>query len=138
MKRHWKHNEDIHKCFYFLSQGFLFYFLLCHLFSNFSYLTFQKPNCFFKNNYFLLLLRKFIWIAGNQVFVAAVFNKFSEFLEWGAFAQVGCLLVHVLMFSFVLEPVMSEYHKMDTNKYPNIFRCQSTDRTNIRIYSDAT
>ena len=37
-----------------------------------------------------------------------------------------------------LEPVMSEYHKMDTNEYPNIFGCHIRYRMNIRIYSDAT
>ena len=35
-------------------------------------------------------------------------------------------------------PVMSEYHKMDTNKYPNILRCHIMYRTNTQIYSDAT
>ena len=34
--------------------------------------------------------------------------------------------------------VMSEYHKMDTNKYPNKFGCRIMYRTNIGIYLDAT
>ena len=33
--------------------------------------------------------------------------------------------------------VMSEYHKMDPNKYPNIFGCHIIYRTNIQIYLDA-
>ena len=38
---------------------------------------------------------------------------------------------------FLVLPVMSEYHKMDTNKYPNIFGCHIMYRMNIWIYSDA-
>ena len=34
--------------------------------------------------------------------------------------------------------VISEYHKMDTNKYLNIFECHIMYRTNIRIYLNAT
>ena len=37
-----------------------------------------------------------------------------------------------------LDPVMSEYHKIDTNEYPNIFGWHIMYRMNIRIYSDAT
>ena len=33
---------------------------------------------------------------------------------------------------------MSKYHKMDTNKYPNILGCHIMYQTNIRLYSDAT
>ena len=33
--------------------------------------------------------------------------------------------------------VMSEYHKMDTNKYPNIFGCHIIHGTNIQKYLDA-
>ena len=33
---------------------------------------------------------------------------------------------------------MSEYHKMDTNEYPNIFGCHIIYRMNIQIYSNAT
>ena len=33
---------------------------------------------------------------------------------------------------------MSEYHKMETNKYPNIFGCHIMYRTNIGIYLNAT
>ena len=33
--------------------------------------------------------------------------------------------------------VMSKYHKMDTNKYPNIFGFHIMNRTNIQIYLDA-
>ena len=36
------------------------------------------------------------------------------------------------------ETVMSKYHKMDTNKYLNIFGCHIMYQANIRIYSDAT
>ena len=36
------------------------------------------------------------------------------------------------------EAVMSEYHKLDTNKYPDIFRYPIMHTTNIQIYSDAT
>ena len=32
---------------------------------------------------------------------------------------------------------MSEHHKMDTNKYPNIFGGHIKYQANIRIYSDA-
>ena len=34
--------------------------------------------------------------------------------------------------------VMSDYHKMDTNKYPNTFGCHIIYQTNIQIYSNAT
>ena len=34
--------------------------------------------------------------------------------------------------------VMSQYHKMATNEYPNIFGCHIMYRMNIRIFSDAT
>ena len=34
--------------------------------------------------------------------------------------------------------VMSEYHKMDTDKYPNVFGCHIMYGTNIRIYLHAT
>ena len=33
---------------------------------------------------------------------------------------------------------MSEYHKMDPNKYPNIFECHIIYEKNIQIYLDAT
>ena len=42
------------------------------------------------------------------------------------------------MIKFYNISVMSEYHKMDTNKYSNIFGCHIMYRTNIRIYLNAT
>ena len=47
-------------------------------------------------------------------------------------------LIEFLSLKGSLDSVMSEYHKIDTNKYPNIFGCHIMYRTNIRINSDAT
>ena len=46
--------------------------------------------------------------------------------------------VVALLLTALAIPVMSKYHKMDTNEYPNIFECHILYRTNIRIYLDAT
>ena len=35
------------------------------------------------------------------------------------------------------KPVMSKYHKMDPNEYPNIFWCHIIKQTNIQIVVDA-
>ena len=37
-----------------------------------------------------------------------------------------------------MDPVMSEYNKIDPNNYPNIFGSHILYRINIRIYTDAT
>ena len=51
--------------------------------------------------------------------------------------------VHSAVFSTVYStvytgPVMSKYHKIDINQYPNIFGCHNMYQKKIRIYSDAT
>ena len=36
-----------------------------------------------------------------------------------------------------IQAVLSEYHTIGSNKYPNIFGCPIVERANIQIYSDA-
>ena len=50
--------------------------------------------------------------------------------------------IYCIMYSTMpyrqLEAVMSKYHIMDTNEYPNTFECHIMYQTNIQIYSNAT
>ena len=46
------------------------------------------------------------------------------------------LILHDFFLQKPIGSVMTEYHKMDTNKYPNKFRCHIMYRTNILIYLD--
>ena len=45
---------------------------------------------------------------------------------------------HILSPHPLSPSVMSKYHKMHPNEYPNIFGCRIVYRTNIRQYLDAT
>ena len=47
-------------------------------------------------------------------------------------------LIKIFEYLYSSMPVMSEYHKMDMNKYWNILGCHIMYRTNIQIYLDAT
>ena len=52
-------------------------------------------------------------------------------------SQTLCVFPRRLFWSHTVS-VMSKYHKIHTNEYPNIFGCHIKYRTNIRIYLNAT
>ena len=63
-------------------------------------------------------------------------------MDWGLGHDKIVSLLYTFLghpgFKVSIRTVMSEYHKMDTNKYLNIFEYHIMYRMNIQIYSDAT